>query len=139
MKEAKYTVLTKNAYLYKWSFTEQKRENDYGNGIYIAIKSPSGELSGLDCRYATNYDFNKMCVDYLLKYYGKNLDELTEDDNELNEHDFLIELERLKAEYAHQRGWDIDENGEDNQYWYEDDEKLYAAECYAYEILEKGE
>lgn len=137
MKEAKYTVLTKNAHLYKWSFVEQKRDNDYGNGIFIAIKSPSGELSGLDCRYDTNYDFIKTCVNYLLKYYGENLDELSEDENELNEHDFLVELERLKAEFAHERGWDIDENGEQNPYWWEDDEKLYAAECYAYNILEK--
>lgn len=55
----------------------------------------------------------------------------------MNEYDFLIELERLKAEFAHQRGWDTDENGDFTPYWWEDDEKLYAAECYAYETLEK--
>ena len=56
---------------------------------------------------------------------------------ERNEHDFLIELERLKVEFVHRRGWDTDESGDFNPYWWEDDEKLYAAECYAYEILEK--
>ena len=42
--EAAYTVLTKNGKVYKWSFTESKSEGDYGNGIYIAVKSPSGDV-----------------------------------------------------------------------------------------------
>lgn len=45
------------------------------------------------------------------------------------EHEMLYRLEELKAEYAENRGW---EDG-----WYEDDERLYEAECYAYGILEK--
>ena len=78
--KATYTVTTKNGNVYKWSFTEGKSEGDYGNGIYIAIKSPSGDISCLDCRYMTDYTFKKACVDYLLAYYGENLDELSEDD-----------------------------------------------------------
>lgn len=77
--EAKYTVTTKNGHAYKWSFTESKNEGDYGNGIYIGVKFPSGDHTLLDCRYATNYKFHKECVNYLLAYYGDNLDELTED------------------------------------------------------------
>ena len=75
-----YTVTTKNGRTYKWSFTEVKNEGDYGNGIYIAVTSPSGDVFSLDCRYATNYNFIKTCVDTLLDYYGDNLDELSEDD-----------------------------------------------------------
>lgn len=78
--EATYTVTTKNGKLYKWSFTESKNEDDYGNGIYIAVKSPSGDVFSYDCRYMRGYKFHKACVDYLLAYYGENLDELSEDD-----------------------------------------------------------
>ena len=77
---ANYTVITKNGKTYKWSFTESKNEGDYGNGIYIGVKSPSGDIFSLDCRYIIGYKFHKTCVDYLLTYYGENLDELTEDD-----------------------------------------------------------
>ena len=76
---ANYPVTTKNGKAYRWSFTEYKDESDYGNGIYIGIVSPSADSSMLDCRYATEYEFHKMCVEYLLTYYGENLDELTED------------------------------------------------------------
>lgn len=53
------------------------------------------------------------------------------------EYEMLDRLEELKAEFAESRGWDIDEDGEYYPYWWEDDDKLYAAECYAYEILAK--
>ena len=76
---ANYTVTTKNGKVYRWSFTEQKNEGDYGNGIYIGVKSPAGDMFSLDCRYVTNYDFHKVCVGCLTNYYGENLDELTED------------------------------------------------------------
>lgn len=78
--KASYTVTTKNGKAYKWSFTESKRDGDYGNGIYIAVETPSGDIFSLDRRYAIGYDFRKACVDYLLVYYGENLDELSEDD-----------------------------------------------------------
>lgn len=78
--EAAYTVTTKNGTVYKWSFTESKSEDDYGNGIYIAVKSPSGDVFSYDCRYMRGYEFHTACVDYLLTYYGENLDELSEDD-----------------------------------------------------------
>ena len=78
--KASYTVTTKNGKVYGWSFTEGKSEGDYGNGMYIAVKSPSGDVSLLDCRYVKGYQFHKACVDYLLNYYGENLDELSEDD-----------------------------------------------------------
>ena len=79
MKE-KYVVQTVNGKIYKWSFAEYKDENDYGNGVYIAVKTPSGGIFTLDRRYADNYDFRKACVDYLIIYYGDNLDELSEED-----------------------------------------------------------
>ena len=50
----------------------------------------------------------------------------------VSEHDFLAKLEELKEKYASQQGWE--ENG---PYWWEDDKKLYEAECYAYSILGK--
>ena len=78
--KASYTVTTKNGKVYKWSFTECKNDGDYGNGIYIRIQAPSGDVFGWDCRYMTKYSFHKACVDYLLTYYGENLDELSEDD-----------------------------------------------------------
>ena len=78
--KATYTVTTKNGNVYKWSFAESKSEGDYGNGIYIGIKSPSGDLFTLDCRYMWGYKFHKACVEYLLTDYGENLDELSEDD-----------------------------------------------------------
>lgn len=78
--KAIYTVTTKNGKLYKWSFIEGKNEGDYGNGIYIGVKTPSGDVFTLDRRYDRDYDFHRACVDYLLIYYGDNLDELSEDD-----------------------------------------------------------
>ena len=78
--KANYTVTTKNGKVYKWSFTECKSEGDYGNGIYIVVTCPSGDRSSVDCRYMIGYKFHKACVDYLLTYYGENLDELYEDD-----------------------------------------------------------
>ena len=81
MKEATYTVLAKSGKEYKWSFTECTPDpGDYGNGIYISIRYPSGDCTLLDCRYAKSYDFDKACVSYLLNYYGDNLDELSRDD-----------------------------------------------------------
>lgn len=77
---AHYTVTTKNGGAYKWSFAEFKSEGDYGNGTYIGVLSPSYEVSSLDCRYMEGYKFHKACVEYLLTYYGDNLDELYEDD-----------------------------------------------------------
>lgn len=78
--KASYTVTTKNGKVYKWSFTEYKQEDNYGNGIYIGVESPSGDHFLIDCRYIIGYKFPKTCVDYLLAYYGGNLDELSEDD-----------------------------------------------------------
>lgn len=77
---ASYTVTTKNGNVYKWSFAECRNEYDYGNGVYIGIKSPSGDKFSMDCRYMMGYEFRKACVDYLLTYYGENLDELSEND-----------------------------------------------------------
>ena len=78
--EKRFTVITKDGEAYKWSFIESKREGDYGIGIYIAVKTPSGDVFSLDRRYAIGYNFHKACVDYLLTYYGDNLDELFEND-----------------------------------------------------------
>ena len=78
--KASYTVTTKNGKVYQWKFAESKNKDDYGNGIYIGIEAPSGDIFSLDCRYITDYKFHKMCVDYLVSYYGNNLDELCEDD-----------------------------------------------------------
>lgn len=78
--KANYTVTTKNGKCCHWRFSECKSRGGFGNGIYIAVLSPSGDLSSIDCRYMTDYSFNKACVDYLLAYYGDNLDELSEDD-----------------------------------------------------------
>lgn len=76
--KANYTVTTKNGKAYNWSFSEYKSIDDYGNGIYIGVVTPSGDLSALDCRYLKGYNFHKTCVDYLIRYYGENLDELSE-------------------------------------------------------------
>lgn len=78
--KASYTITTKNGKVYKWSFTESKSEGDYGNGVYIGVLPPSKDHYSIDCRYIKGYQFNKACVDYLLNYYGENLDELSEDD-----------------------------------------------------------
>ena len=50
----------------------------------------------------------------------------------INEHEFLLKLEDLKEAYASRHGWN-----KDNPYWWEDDKKLYEAECYAYSMLAK--
>lgn len=78
--KATYTVTTKNGNTHKWSFTEHKGDGDYGNGIYITVKTPSGDIFTLDRRYSIGYKFHRACVEYLLVYYGDNLDELSEDD-----------------------------------------------------------
>ena len=79
-KEATYTILATNGKNYQWSFYESKDNNDYGNGVYIAIQSPSNDYPYLDCRYYRNYDFDKVCVEWLINYYGENLDELSRND-----------------------------------------------------------
>ena len=84
MREATYIVTAKSGKTYKWKFTEHRGVGDYGNGVYIAVKTPSGDIFSLDRRYAYNYDFRKACVDYLLVYYGDNLDELSEEDEEMD-------------------------------------------------------
>ncbi|MBO5969169.1 MAG: hypothetical protein J6S14_11810 [Clostridia bacterium] len=38
-------------------------------------------------------------------------------------------LEEFKQEYAEKRGW------ADEEYWYGDDDRLYEAECYAYDKI----
>lgn len=79
--KATYTVTTKNGKAYKWTFEECEVNNeDYGNKKYIAYTMPSGDSFLLDCRYVSNYNFTKICVDFLLEWYGENLDELSEDD-----------------------------------------------------------
>ena len=81
MKTATFTVLTKSGKEYKWNFIECEPDtNDYGNGIYIHVNTPSGDTSLIDCRYDREYDFVKSCVEYLTAYYGNNLDELSMDD-----------------------------------------------------------
>lgn len=49
--------------------------------------------------------------------------------NREKEFEMRNRLEELKDEYAERMGWE--------EYWYEDDSKLYDAECYAYGILAK--
>lgn len=78
--KANYTVTTVDGKMYKWGFTEFKSEGDYGNSTYIGVLSPSYEVFSIDCRYMKWYQFHKACVEYLLTYYGDNLDELYEDD-----------------------------------------------------------
>ena len=73
MKTATYIVTDKSGKAYRWKFTEHRGNGDYGNGVYIAVKTPSGDIFSLDRRYAYNYDFRKACVDYLLVYYGDTI------------------------------------------------------------------
>ena len=56
---------------------------EYGNKKYIAYTTPSSETALIDCRYTHKYDFKKICVDFLLEWYGNNLDELSEKDIQL--------------------------------------------------------
>lgn len=83
MKTATYIVTAKNGKTYRWTFEECViNPDDYGNKRYIAYHMPSGDISLIDCRYAQKYDFNKICVDFLLEWYGENLAELCEEDEE---------------------------------------------------------
>ena len=83
MKTATYIVTTKNGKTYKWSFEECKiNPEDYGNKRYIAYTMPSGDTFLLDCRYTPKYDFNRICVDFLLEWYGENFAQLYEADEE---------------------------------------------------------
>lgn len=75
-KQITYKVKAKSGKIYTWRFTEFKNEEDYGNGIYIGIETPSGDDYSLDCRYSTNYNFINACADYLTAYYDENLVEL---------------------------------------------------------------
>ena len=83
MKTATYIVTAKSGNTYKWTFEECIiNTEDYGNKRYIAYTMPSGDEFLLDCRYAQKYDFNKICVDFLLEWYGENFAELYEEDEE---------------------------------------------------------
>lgn len=76
-----YAITTKNGKIYKWTFEECETDpNDYGNKRYISYITPSGDAFLLDCRYLKNYNFNKICVDFLHEWYGENLAELCEED-----------------------------------------------------------
>lgn len=74
----KFQVTATSGKRYIWTFTEFKEPTDYGNGVYLGVETPSKDYYSLDCRYLPNYSFHKVCTDYLLKYYGENLDELEE-------------------------------------------------------------
>ncbi len=92
MKTATYIVTAKSGKTYKWTFEECIiNTEDYGNKRYIAYTMPSGDKFLLDCRYAQKYDFNKICVDFLLEWYGENFAELCEEDegNEEDETNYL--------------------------------------------------
>ena len=83
MKKATYIVTAKSGKQYKWTFEEcEVNSEDYGNKKYIAYTKPSGDTFLIDCRYAPKYDFNRICVDFLLVYYGDNFAELYEADEE---------------------------------------------------------
>ena len=72
-----YIVETQNLKTYVWYFHEgEPNQNDYGNGIYIGVTSPSGDVSYIDCRYIQNYVFEDVCRQYLENYYGKNLKDI---------------------------------------------------------------
>ena len=76
-----YTVTAKSGKYYKWTFEECEIDsNDYGNKRYIYYIMPSGDSFMIDCRYSEQYDFRKICVDFLLNWYGDNLYQLSEDD-----------------------------------------------------------
>ena len=73
-KTSTYVITAKNGNQYQWTFTEcEPDRDDYGNGIYIHVKMPSGDTTLIDCRYISLYEFNITCVDYLNSYYGSNL------------------------------------------------------------------
>lgn len=83
MKKATYIVTAKSGKQYKWTFEEcEINPEDYGNKRYIDCRTPSGGGLLIDCRYTKNYSFTKICVEYLLLYYGENLDELWEAEEE---------------------------------------------------------
>lgn len=83
MKEVTFQILTTSGNVYRWTFTECETDpNDYGNKHYIAYKMPSGDSALIDCRYMGAYNFTKICVEFLINYYGDNLDELSEADEE---------------------------------------------------------
>ena len=83
MKKATFEIVTISEKTYRWKFEECEIDpNDYGNKHYIKYITPSKDEFLLDCRYATNYNFIKLCVEFLINYYGENLDELYEVDEE---------------------------------------------------------
>ena len=83
MKKATYIVTAKSGNVYKWTFEEcEVNPEDYGNKKYIAYTMPSGDTFLLDCRYAPKYEYNRICVDFLLEWYGENFAELYEADEE---------------------------------------------------------
>ena len=80
---ATYVVTTTSGKSYKWYFEEGIVDpNDYGNKKYISYTMPSGDTFMIDCRYNTNYNFTKICVEFLINWYGDNLDELYEEDED---------------------------------------------------------
>ena len=77
MKTATFKVTAINGKEYIWKFRECEPDiHDYGNGIYIDVKTPSKDYQMIDCRYATDYNFEKACISYLLNWYGENLVDL---------------------------------------------------------------
>lgn len=79
IRNATYNVTTTNGKHYIWRFEECiPDKDDYGNKMYILYFTPSNDRFLIDCRYMKQYNFTKICVEFLLNYYGKNLDELYE-------------------------------------------------------------
>lgn len=73
MQKKHFTVFAKNGNYYDWKFTENIGTDDYGNKTYIHVEMPSGDVTLIDCRYMTDYNFASTSVKALTDYYGKNL------------------------------------------------------------------
>ena len=92
MEKATYNITCTNGKSYKWTFEECViNSKDYGNKHYIAYTTPSGDVFLIDCRYTPKYDFRKTCVDFLIKWYGDNIDELYEEDDKTDETDEMMD------------------------------------------------
>ena len=83
MKKITYIITAKSGKEYKWTFEEcEINPKDYGSKKYISYTKPSGDTFFIDCRYKPNYNFTRICVEFLLEWYGDYLDELYEADEE---------------------------------------------------------
>ena len=48
----------------------------YGNGYYMTVRFPDGNVSSMDCRYAANLDIIALSNEFIISRWGPHVQEI---------------------------------------------------------------